>query len=559
MENRLVVAAVAALVIIVAGAAYYSGAFSNNARADLSLGVEVVPAAQYSGEAAEFRVTVTNAGGAAADSAILQLSVDGVPAAQKSFSVPAGGSAYIPIKWRAESPGIHSFRVIADAGNAIQESNESNNEYSSSLAVLPSVEEDVFSGIPDQNITRAYYANATQAGLNQVAGILAAGNSSNPVFSSLLNMLYQGRLGLLHYANGSEAAELAVQSGLTRDEFISAAGIIAGSGMSSEARTVNGKEIVFLESSDGKTSLCAFSETGWQKIVMYKRFFPPVSVFNNSVGESTTCLDVIARRYDPSNARNLIGAAAALSAPAEGVREPILEAVVRSGVEKLYARAFSDENSAFLLMVSDAGAASPENCLGNVLNGSNTSVCHLASASLMGQVNLEAYERKQGQYTIIVFILPFHGTDQSSARITALAAARRVVFPGIPEYVWGTQPTQLSYCDFPSSFACASPSYSNGSLKASITSVRDSPVTVSGFKCTQESGTPAGDFALASPQAIQPNQTIELSAPCYVAGNETYQGDVVLLQSKLYLNITDPATNESSVIQGALFINNFGG
>jgi|GEM_PF-3058109 len=559
MEDKLRYAVVVAVVAVAALAAYYSGIFAVKGQPDLALNVVVSPDNPFAGEAAEFKITVSNTGQQDADSVLVMVSDGNAVIARKTVSVAAQRNAIISIKWLASAPGNHSVRIVVDAGNVISESDESNNEFTSTILVLPREEPNVFRMLPDEGIVRAYYFNASTGGLNQVIGILGSGSENAEFYSTLFNKLNEGHLGILHYANGSEAAALTLQSALTWDEFVSAAGVITGGSMISREEMVNGSRVVVLESKDGITSICLFRKGGWGNAVMYKRYFPQVNVFNSTIGESTTCMDIIAHEYDPKNASELLGATKPLAGQAYLNDTTLLEASVRSGKEKLYARGFNDSNSAFLLMVSDAGILTPERCPGEMISEENRSICHMEHAALMEKVELEAYARKQGQYTIVVFIAPFQNTNMAKARETALGVVKSVVFPGVEEYVWGTTPTQLSFCEFPNTLLCTSPVFENNTLKLNITSLSTKPISITGFKCTQEMQVPTQQFALTEAIALQPDQTIGITQPCYYAGEERMEGTLMFLRAQLFVNITDADTNESRILKGMLLVNNMEG
>jgi hypothetical protein len=451
--------------------------------------------------------------------------------------------------------------LVADAGNLVSEIDESNNEFSAAITVSPREEVDVFESLNDEGMIRAYYFNASTGGLNQLIGIFASGEADPSFYESLFSKLHEGQLGILHYANESESAAFFLQSELTQAEFFSAVeAMIGGDSMAKTELEVNGKDVVFLESTDGVTSLCAWREGGWGKVVMYKRFFPPVVVFNNTVGENTTCIDIISQEYDSSEAHEFLGATTMLASQVNVSGESMLEGVARTGVEKLYTKGFRDGNSAFLLMVSDTGALVPEQCPGTVIEGDNKSVCHMQQASLMQAVEMEAYMRKQGQYTIVVFVAPFSNTNLALARTTALEAVKGIVFPGIEEYEWGSvPPSHMAVCEFPDKFLCTLPTFENSTMNVSITSVSENPLQINGFKCTQEFDAPTPPFAIDPPVVIQPHETIRFTQPCYITGDEVFNGTVMYLRSQLFVNVTDLGTNETELLNGTLVVNLMGG
>ena len=565
MDEKMKYAAIGiAVVIIVIAAVYFSGILTPKGVPDLSLTATLSPSDPVAGEASEFRITVSNLGSAAADNALLVLSIDGASAAQKTVSVGANSTSTVFIKWLAATPGSHSVRITIDSGNMIAESNESNNDYLTTVPVAERQAADVFSEIPHDGIAKAYYFNATQGGLNQFLAILASGGGSDAQFyQASFNKLKAGQLGILHYSNGSQAVSFILQSDLTPDEFIAAAGTLAGTGMASDRRVVGGKSVVYIENPDGLTSYCVFREGGWGKVVMYKRYFAPVVVMGNPYGENTTCLDIIARDYDPANATKFLTPIGYLASRVPQAGNMLLDALVFATPDKLYARGFADNNSAFISLVADAGVLIPGQCPGQLMNESNMSICHMQQASLpssTGQVMLEAYARKQGQFTMVVYIMPLQGTNLVAARQSAISMVKGITFPGVAEYVWGTVPTMNALCAFPDTFLCSPPQYDNSTnhYLFNVTLIGGSPVTITGWKCAQETNV-TEPFTLSEPITMQPSQVMEVSRPCYIAGNVTQDGQVLYLRSNIYVNLTEQATNQTRMLNGTLYINNMGG
>ena len=560
-KMKYATAGIVAVIIIIA-AVYFSGMLTPKATADLSLTATLSPADPHAGEAAQYDVVIHNSGNLPVDSALLQFSVDGSVMGQATVSVPAGGSNTSTIKWVSTSAGSHSIRISIDAGNIIQETDESNNEYASTLSVAEREAPQVFAEIPHNEIVRAYYFNSTQAGLNQFLSILATGTEAQ-FYQGTFNRLKEGQLGILHYTNGSEAAAFLLSSDMTPSEFKAAAAIIAGAGMAGQERAVGGKEVLFFENRDGKTSYCAFREGGWGKVVMYVRFFQPVEVMGSQYGETTTCLDIIAKDFDPANATKFLEPISALAAPVPQDNPMLLDALVHTTGDKLYIHSFSDSNSAFLAMVGDSGTLVPGQCPGDLINESNKSICHLPLASLpgsTGQVELEAYVRKQGQYSIIVYILPIQGTNSALARQSALQTIKSIVFPGIPEYVWGTAPAMNAFCSFNDTFLCAPPYYDQNTsiFKMNLTLLSTRPVTISAWKCAQEMS-PTPPFELGTPITIQPGQTYEMVGNCYIGENFSVNGSIMYLRAHLFANITMQGVNGTRLLNGSLMINNLGG
>lgn len=546
-RNKLIAACAAALVLI-ALAAYYGGLFGRG-MPDLALSASVPSRLAYSGDIVEFSVLVTNTGSAPVRDADVTLFINGQPLAQKSVTLEPDAAENITMRWLA-AEGSYDVRIVADAGNLIAESNEGNNAFSASVSVLPAEEPDLFSHLPDAGIGRAYSFNATRGGMNQLIGIFASGEqASQQFYLGLMSRLYDGRLAILNYVNGSEAAILYLGAEMTEDDFLSSVGAMAGSGF--ERSRENGIE--FFSYGGNITTLCAWHEKGWNKVLMYKQSMPQLNIFNNTIGERTTCLDLVGGRYNSSGAHDFLLPAEDLRARVRLNDSALLEGRARAGEETLYVHGFEDGNSAFLLLVSSAGTVIKQGrCLGVIINESSRSICKLARASLMGKVEMTAFERKQGPFTMMTFIAPVSGTNLMLAEEKAKNVTAGVVFPGVPEYDWSSQQIQLAQCRFPSVFWCSNFTFVNSTLTINLTQLTGHEILLNGFKCTQETSPPNESFLLPTPVRMGANATLELRQPCYITGNTAFNGTVLYLRSRLYVNYTDPATNETRVVEGSL-------
>jgi hypothetical protein len=263
------------------------------------------------------------------------------------------------------------------------------------------------------------------------------------------------------------------------------------------------------------------------------------------------------RTFNASFAQDRLSATEDLSSAVSGSDPLLIEARAKPGADALYVRGFYDANSAFLLMVSTVYSPVQPSCPGELIKQDNRTVCHAQQAAIMGKVESEAFFRRQGGVTIVVFILPFQGTDLEAARQKALSTVKGVVFAGIPEYDWsGTGQAVVSDCRFPSEFWCTPPATLNATVSVNVTHAQGHPFRIDGLRCTQETQLPGAVPALASPITVPANGTAGLSFPCYISGNDTVTGTIFFMQTKLFLNFTDLATNESKVVRGSLFISN---
>ena len=565
-RNKLIAVAAAAAVLL-ALAAYYGGLFGGG-QPDLALSASVSPQSPYSGDVVEFSVLVTNAGGSPVSDAVVGLFINGQPVAQKSVSLEPGAAENITMRWLA-SEGDYSVRIAADPGNLITEADKGNNAFSTSISVSPAERPDLLAGLPSEGMSRLYHFNATGQGMDQLALSMARSNDSNAaLYAGLAGKVYDARFALADYANGSKVALASLGAGLSSDDFTAAVAALVGSDFERSQMAAAGRDVTFFSYAANATTVCAWHEKGWNRIVMYKQSMPSMVIFNNTLGETTTCLDLVGKGYNASAARAFLLPAENLRAQARTAEQPQLEAVARAGNESLYLRRFQDANGLYLLLISDSGTLVKERCLGTVLNETNRSVCRLAGASpaggaeisafaFMGASDMEAFERKQGPFSIFTFILANRASltlAEGKAKNTTLG----VVFPGVPEYDWSSPQFQLAQCRFPSTIWCSDFNYLNGTLNISLTQLAGHDIMLNGFKCTQELSTPNESFIFPYPLPMRANETFQLSTQCFITGSMPFTGDIMYLRANLYANYTDPATNETNLLKGSLLINNMG-
>ncbi len=554
-REKIAVAALALLVLLVA--AYFL--LQPKGKPDLVLNVTLSPSHPYAGDAVEFKITVTNAGGATAREALLDLGIGNHSVAQKSITLAPGETQNTTLDWLADSAGSVAITVDANKGNVVDVANPAHGVFSTAVEVQPAENVSLFENLPDVNLTQVWEFGAARAGMSQLVGILASANESySQFYGALFNKFGEAHLAIAHYRNGSEIGFMYAGAELTPEGALSAFRTITGEfvGDTYETNsTVGGREVTTLMSRDSVVTLCFWHEGGWGKALMYKRYFPSTQIGNVTVGDPTSCADIVGRTFNASVAEGMLSGTEDLSAAVSSSDPLLLEARAKPGADALYVRGFYDDNSAFLLMLSTVYSATQQSCPGDVITQDNKTICHAQQAQIMGAVNAEAYFRRQGAVTIVVFIIPFQGTNMDTAKAKALSVVKGVVFPGIPEYDWsGHGQAVISDCRFPSEFWCLPPASINGTLYVNVTQAEGHPFRIDGLRCTQEAQLPGGVPALPSPIIVPANGTAQLSFPCYVTGNDTVTGAIWFLQTKLFLNYTDLATNETNVVRGSLLV-----
>ena len=539
-------------------AALFMGCIGPVGKPDLTASVDYEPRAPYAGEIIEFNITISNPGSADSGDSLVMLSVNGSAVAQKTVNVPAGGSETVTLKWLPLDPGVYTVTVQADAGNLVEESEEGNNAFEISFTVSPRESSDIFAYFPSEGLTRLYAFNATRDGLNQVLGIFSSDPSLGPLYKGMMNRLDEGRLVVAHYENGTEEIAYHSADRLTQSEFLDAVRTMVANyhmPMTEWRRDVQGRDVTIFSTEEGSNTVCAWSERGWHRLLIYKRGVTKIRILNWTFISNLTCEDFVVPRFAASNVSDYLNRSYAFSAPVSVNGTPLFEGRVQTKNATLYALGFADANSAYLLLISDDPGIGEERCGGELIAAGERRLCHVPRASLGGKVELEAYERKQGSIFIMSFIVPFQGTDRRLAQATAQNLTESVVFEGLPEYDWQlARQLEPSQCRFPSGFLCSAHNeFANGTLPLNITSALDQSAVLNGIKCTAEESTPTENLALAEPLTIEPNATLSFFLPCY-AGNQTFNETPLFLKANIFLNYT--VGNESSVAKGIVIINN---
>ena len=557
MGNEKIAVAAVGLIVVLA-AAYIL--LSPKSMPDLSVEFTFSPQAPYAGDVVEFTITVANMGTATASGAITDLEIGGVSVAQKQLTLAPGESQEIKLYWLASHEGETEIRVNANKGNIVEEADSGNSIHSIGISVLPSEEVRIFENLPDMNITKAYEFHLTRAGMTQLVGILAsAGGENTEIYRSLSGKFGEAHLAIAHYSNGSELAFMHTKPELIKEGVISVFETVSGEFLGNFTeinKSVAGRDITAITSADGLVTICTWQEKGWAKSLLYKRYFHEIQIGNLTIGDDTSCEDLVGMKFNPASAEEKLRSVADLSA-AVSLDDPLLmEARAKPDADALYVLGFYDENSAYILTVSTKLSPAQDPCLGELIQQDNRSVCHVDTASILGKVDAEGFIRRQGGVVIAAFIIPFQSTDMDAARAKALETVKSVVYEGIPEYDWSGQgQAQITTCRFASDLWCTPPVVQNGTVTMNITHAQGHPFSLSGFRCTQLTEEPSYSIALPEQIHVPANETLEFSFKCYVTETEPFGGDIWFLRGYLYANYTDTETNETRMVKGNILIN----
>jgi subtilase family serine protease len=101
------------------------------------LSVSWTPSGPSKGDSVSFRINVKNQGNSRSGASRVNFYIDGNSRGYKDiYPIEPGNTSYVTYNWVAQA-GQHSLKAVIDEGNQVEESIESNNEYTATFSTLP--------------------------------------------------------------------------------------------------------------------------------------------------------------------------------------------------------------------------------------------------------------------------------------------------------------------------------------------------------------------------------------------------------------------------------------
>lgn len=510
-------------------------------KANLRIEAAAPSGTYYVGDVLVFNVTVYNTGSVEAEGVPVDFLVDGVSLDERIVHLQPEGKEVLEFRWFPTRNGTFEISIVVDHANIIDEEVEDDNYFKKDVQILPGGEIDVLQHVPDGNISSLYKLDLTREGSEMLLAIFLSGNhEGEELFNMVKGRVRQAQMAYALYDDSSDAIVIATRAAFEEEEFFGSLSDWLNKYEISNNHILKDVEgrMVHLYANDNET-LCLWKEEGVYRIAFRK---------------GGSCDEEMMMERNASRFQGILNKTIRMSQPVVVNPSDTGLAEMRgiSDESGIYALALKDNNSAFLLFITNQSGFTQDRCRGELIKEGDRTLCYLRKATLAGRINLTAYVRKQGDDYISIFILPFSHTDMRRAEDKAKEMVKSVDF-GLQDYNWIPEP--LSYCAFQSLFQCSDFSYTNSTLHLNLTLRNNHSVIINGFKCTDENEIPKENFALSSPLNLTYGNSVMLEYPCYI-GNTTHivQGDALFLQKKLYINVTNLDTNETGIVKGSLRI-----
>ena len=294
----------AVIVVVIAVAVAYvlsaqlNGAYSINVTLRAN-----VPASPYPYQTGYFRVDINNTGSGTATSIPLLIYLNGNPIGSYKVTLPPGKGGAVAWNYTFQYNGTYQFQAIADPGHVFRISNRSASQGSISVAVKTPQIPQIYSSIPNGNITYTQSFTLLQNGSVATSAMALGYNTSvlygiiGPARSVMLRTL-QDLSDTIHlvqgaaaYYPGNQIAYTAWVQGTINPALVGA--IVNSFSVPLSSINANGTKAAFGRVSN-TTSMCFYYSNGWTKIISY---------YNDTL--NATCAS-IAKTAHSGNASTLV-------------------------------------------------------------------------------------------------------------------------------------------------------------------------------------------------------------------------------------------------------------
>jgi hypothetical protein len=196
--------------------------------------------------------------------------------------------------------GQYQIEAIADPGHVLNILNRTAAQSSTSIDVAAAELPDVYTSVPNANISSTQTFSALQTGLatalfssqyynisifNRITGMHSVIFDILAVFSQYLNAV---NVAEINYSNSTDAYVLWMQGSVMPVHVFNE---LSSLGIHTRNTTINGTSVVFANISNS-SSLCTYYQMGWTKLIY-------LSVPNTIRSNSLTCLSFAVKEYQP--------------------------------------------------------------------------------------------------------------------------------------------------------------------------------------------------------------------------------------------------------------------
>lgn len=309
--KEIAVYAVIAIIIIIVVSALASGLLNPPISVSVKLqDLNGVQSQIYPYQIAHFRVIINNTGSSQIKSLIIGTYLNGqqILNNSKTVSLPPGTGTEFNITYIYRAPGTYQFEAIADPAHLLSLQNRTAASSSFSTLVLQPSIPNVYTSVPNTNITTSQTFSISTLGIDQ-ALFIATQFSNQSIFNNMVDYKNKFILKVYEdlsqyivsmngayttYRNGS-TSYVAWTQGLANVSIISS--ILSSYPLTRQMTQVNGKDLLYIKVSN-TVSICTTYSGGWTQLIDY----------NNISGSSQTCESLVSTAYNASESTKFISA-----------------------------------------------------------------------------------------------------------------------------------------------------------------------------------------------------------------------------------------------------------
>jgi len=258
----------------------------------------------YPYQTAHFAIVLQNKGSAISN-LVVGFYLNGSELSYYKVSLPANKTVAVETNYTFQRNGTYQFSAVADSAHVLPLTDRNTTSASLSINVTQAAQANIFTSIPNNNVTYSQSFSFANVGLESSSAIADRYNIS--VFNNLFAIpqaivtkvaenLVQGTAyangAYVTYTNGTAAYTIWLQGVETPQDVQY---IVSTFELQSKTVGSANAPIEFTKVSN-TTSMCALYAGGWTKIISY---------FNDSMGSN--CATIAATSYQPTEANVLVG------------------------------------------------------------------------------------------------------------------------------------------------------------------------------------------------------------------------------------------------------------
>ncbi|MDE1869164.1 MAG: hypothetical protein KGH60_04350 [Candidatus Micrarchaeota archaeon] len=261
--------------------------------------------AVYPYQTSYFYMVVNNTGSTQVNNLPVDFYLNGTDIKHYAVTIPAHNHIVLGANYTYFVNGTYPFQAIVDSGRTFNIANRSPTQQSVTIKVLKTQTPNVYTSIPNTNITNTQSFTFSSSGTLSTAVIADKYNISaiNDMFypTAMIPKAFENLYAYISLTNGAyaryannTAAYTAWMQGTTNPSLVNY--IFSSFHLPQNTISANGTKI-YLTKVNNQTSICTFYQKGWTKIISY---------YNNSM--QGTCASVSASSYAPIESNVLVAA-----------------------------------------------------------------------------------------------------------------------------------------------------------------------------------------------------------------------------------------------------------